>query len=135
MLLIVVCTSHCYGLDTVYKDVFFRANVAHFKIDLFNQQSDRKITDTDYQKLQNIVPNNQPGQIIGLPFAVTHPPSEFYVNVFSSFCVILLTNQPTNMGESHNLPGGGSNAKQKCLDWLSVSHLDSTVCMSRVQKS
>lgn len=29
--------------------------------------SDRKITDTDHWKMLNIGPDNQPGQIIGLP--------------------------------------------------------------------
>ena len=47
----------------------------------------------------------------GLFWAETHPPSTFQGNLFTSICVILLTNQPTNQqtdtGEEDNLVGRG----------------------------
>ena len=39
--------------------------------------------------------------IAGLFWAETHHPSRFCWNLFSSFCVILLTNRPTNIWQGH----------------------------------
>lgn len=45
-----------YKWNNVWEDVFFRDTVAHLKMYLFCQQSDRKTTDTNNQKMLNIAP-------------------------------------------------------------------------------
>ena len=51
------------------------------------------------------------GSSWSLFWAETHPPHKCYINTFSNFCVIVLTNQQTDRGEKHNLLCGGNNDK------------------------